>query len=313
MSDDSSHPAGPAPSTVRAASVSAPASAHDDSGREWRVLVDGALAGTVNMARDHALAAALRPGAGTVRFYRWRAATLSLGRNEPFTVGYRELLRDRPQMEVVRRPTGGRAVIHDRELTYAVALPARAFGGPRRAYRKVSEGLVKGLRQLGVPAQMASGRSLPPDAGPCFREAAAGEVVVGGRKIVGSAQVRIGDALLQHGSLLLVADQEPLLARTAVGAGGVAGWRAEPGGSGAGEEWKGGMHAEARNGEAGAVTLAEVLPEVPAWDRLVEALAGALAGTLAGRWGRGEMTAEEMRLAAGLEQRYDSREWTWRR
>ena len=287
----------------------------DDSSREWRVIVDPALAGAANMARDHALAAALRPGTGTVRFYRWRAATLSLGRNEPVTVRYRELLRDRPEMEVVRRPTGGRAVIHDRELTYAVGLPARAFGGPRRAYRRVSAGLVQGLRHLGVPASMAGGRSLPPDAGPCFREPAAGEVVVGGRKIVGSAQVRIGDALLQHGSLLLVADQEPLLARVGTGTGAerAAGWRPEPEGRGAGEGWRGGVHAEAAVAAAGPVTLAEVLPEVPAWDRLVEALAGALAETLGGRWGRGEMTAEETRLAVELEGRYHSREWTWRR
>ena len=160
---------------------------------------------------------------------------------------------------------------------------------------------------------MATGRALPPDAGPCFREPAAGEVVVGGRKIVGSAQVRIGDALLQHGSLLLVADQEPLLSRVAAGVGRSAGWRARSGGSGAEEGWRGGVHAAAATENFGPVTLAEVLPEVPAWDRLVDAFAGALAATLGGRWGRGEMTAAETRLAAGLEGRYDSREWTWRR
>ena len=277
----------------------------DDAAREWRVVVDAALSGAANMARDHALAAALRPGTGTVRFYRWRRATLSLGRNEPVTPAYRRFLRERPEAELVRRPTGGRAVIHDRELTYAVALPARAFGGPRRAYRKVSEGLVLGLRRLGAEARMAEGRSLPPDAGPCFRESAAGEVVVGGRKIVGSAQLRMGDALLQHGSLLLVADQEPLLAA----AGDGSRWEAS-----VEDRWQGGApDAGAEVGAAGAVTLAEVLAEIPPWERLVETLAETLAETLGGRWSRGGMTARELHLARKMEQRYASGEWTWRR
>ncbi len=241
--------------------------------------MDEPLTGVANMARDHALAAGLRPGTATLRFYRWNPATLSLGRNEPFTVGYRTFLRKRPDVDVVRRPTGGRAVLHDRELTYSVVLPARAFGGPRRAYRKINEALVEGLRRLGADAAMAGGRSLPPDAGPCFLEPAEGEVVVAGRKVVGSAQVRIGGAVLQHGSLLLVADQSPLFARV----------------------------------PTRPVTLSEVLGEVPAWPRLVEALSAGFAQALGGGWGPGGTTGREDALAAGFESRYASRVWTWRR
>lgn len=233
------------------------------------------------MARDHALAALARPGRGTVRFYRWETATLSFGRNEPVTVGYRKLLRNSRRMGVVRRPTGGRAVIHDREFTYSVVLPAHALGGLRLTYRRINQGLVRGLRHLGVDAGGAAGRPVAPDAGPCFLAAAEGEVVVRGRKLVGSALARIGDTILQHGSLLLVADQSALNA-----------------GAGAG---------------ARPITLAEVLGEIPAWGRLVDAMERGLAEEFGGNWARGEVTPEETAMAEKLETRYGSREWTWRR
>ena len=253
---------------------------------EWRVLVDDALPGTTNMARDHALAALVRPGQGTVRFYRWETATLSFGRNEPVTVGYRKLLRHSPRMGVVRRPTGGRAVIHDREFTYSVVLPAHAFGGLRLTYRRINQGLVQGLRRLGVDAGGAAGGPVAPDAGPCFLAAAEGEVVVRGRKLVGSALARIGDTILQHGSLLLVADQSALNAGAAAATAGAG---------------------------ARPITLAEVLGEVPAWGRLVDAMERGLAEEFGGSWARGKVTPEETAMAEKLETRYASREWTWRR
>ncbi len=268
-------------------------------GLSWRIVTDGALSGAANMARDHALAQALRPGTGTVRFYRWSPATLSLGRNEPVSAGYRDFLRRYPGIGVVRRPTGGRAVIHDRELTYAVAVPARAFGGPRQAYRKVTEGLVEGLRLLGADAVAAAGTTLPPDAGPCFMEPANGEVVVRGRKLVGSAQVRIGGAVLQHGSVLLVADQSPLLRETVSGNGAVV---AHTDGAGPG-----------LRAPAGAITLAEVLGEIPGWNRLVDAFSRGFARALGGGWAAGVLTKEEGRLARELADRYGSTAWTWRR
>lgn len=282
-----------------------------DEDLSWRILVDGALPGAVNMARDHALAAELRPGTATVRFYRWEPATLSLGRNEPFTTGYRCFLRSRPEVGVVRRPTGGRAVLHDGELTYSVVLPARTFGGPRGVYRRVNEGLVDGLRRLGVDASAASGRALPPDAGPCFLEPTDGEVTIRGRKVVGSAQVRIGQAVLQHGSLLLVADQNLLFAEA--GAMEVGG--ADPWPDVAATE-KGNRKDNNGNGLAPrlqAITLAEALGGVPPWTRLVKALSGGLSGSLRGCWAEGRMTEREARLATDYEKRYGSREWTWRR
>lgn len=269
----------------------------------WRVLVDRALPGTTNMARDHALALLARPGEATVRFYRWAAATLSFGRNEPVTVGYRQLLRRSPGMEAVRRPTGGRAVIHDRELTYCVVLPVRAFGGLRAAYHKINHGLLRGLRRLGVDAGGATGPAAAPDSGPCFLEPAEGEVVVRGRKLVGSAQARIGEAILQHGSMLLVADQSALFAGT--GARG-------PGGNGA-DSGRGTGIAPVSVAVGHSITLAEVLGEVPPWEGMVDAFERGFAAEFGGSWASGEMTREEIAMAAKLETKYGSPQWTWRR
>ncbi len=270
------------------------------------------------MARDHALAALARPGEGTVRFYRWASATLSFGRNEPVTVGYRELLRQSPGMEAVRRPTGGRAVIHDRELTYCVVLPVRAFGGLRAAYRKINGGLLRGLRRLGVDAGGAPGRAAAPDSGPCFFEAAEGEVVVRGRKLVGSAQARIGGAILQHGSMLLVANQSALFAGAdarGAGARGVggdgAGAREADGDGGDSGRLTGVVSAAATVGRP--ITLSEILGEVPPWESMVDAFRRGFAEEFGGLWARGEMTREEIAMAARLETKYGSPQWTWRR
>ena len=179
------------------------------AGLAWTLRVDGPLAGALNMARDHALALSLLPTSAVLRLYRWDRPTLSLGRNEPARGRYdREALR-RLRVDVVRRPTGGRAVLHWRELTYAVALPTRSLGGPRATYRWIHGRLARALASLGVPAEIAPDPAVspPPDAGSCFGAAAGGELTVRRRKLVGSAQVRLGGVVLQHGSILLEDDQ----------------------------------------------------------------------------------------------------------
>ncbi|MCE2398726.1 MAG: lipoate--protein ligase family protein [Gemmatimonadetes bacterium] len=253
----------------------------------WRILVDGPLPGAANMARDHALAELAGHGEAVLRLYRWSPATLSLGRNEPLGEIHRRLLASRLDVGVVRRPTGGRAVLHDRELTYGVAAPVGAFGGLRAAYRAINRAVVEGLGRLGVAAELAGPGALPPGAGVCFADSAEGEVVAGGRKLVGSAQRRIGDAFLQHGSLLLDDDQGALLAS-------------------AGED---------PQGEAGAdpATLADLLGAVPPWPVLTTALADGFAAALGGSWRRAAMTPAEVALSDRLLASYDSREWTRRR
>jgi lipoyl(octanoyl) transferase len=162
--------------------------------------------GAENMAIDvELLERADRTGEAFVRFYRFDPPCLSLGRNQA-AGAYDRAAVARLGVDVVRRPTGGRAVWHEHELTYAVAAPIATFGSLRAAYHAIHERLAMALRSLGTDATLASYRptARPPDRPfPCFTAAVGGEVIIGGRKIVGSAQVRRGGAFLQHGSILL--------------------------------------------------------------------------------------------------------------
>ncbi|MGE5801117.1 MAG: biotin/lipoate A/B protein ligase family protein [Gemmatimonadota bacterium] len=143
----------------------------------------------------------LRSGRAFLRLYRWDPATLSIGRNQHVVY---------EGVPVVRRPTGGAAVWHDDEVTYAVAAPIAIFGSLRRAYREIHARLASALRTLGVDARLADAPAVRPSDRPaaCFAAPAGGEILVGGRKLVGSAQVRKRDAFLQHGSVLLDGSQE---------------------------------------------------------------------------------------------------------
>jgi len=253
------------------------------------------------MAVDHALAACLSPGEAVLRIYRWSCATVSFGRNEPARNRYDPAAGRNAGVELVRRPTGGRAVLHDRELTYAAVLPLTARGGLRATYRLINRGLVEALRSMGVPAVMAEGRGSPAglDSGPCFDEPAPGEVTVAGRKLVGSAQARLEGALLQHGSLLIGAGQERLFALGATSEG----FRT------------GGCTVETeRYGRVESPTsLEEVLGQVPPWYDLVDAVISGLRGVAGGDWRRDELTERERVRSMELAERYASAEWTWRR
>ena len=169
--------------------------------------------GATNMATDEALLRRARETAETFyRVYGWARATVSLGRNQPARGRY-DLGRARArEVDFVRRPTGGRAILHDREITYSVAAPVSAFGSLRESYRTINRLLLEALHTLGVDAHEAepSSRAPAPSLAPCFHAPVAGELMAGGRKLVGSAQVRDGDAFLQHGSILLDDDQQLL-------------------------------------------------------------------------------------------------------
>ncbi len=122
-------------------------------GAVWRLVDTPPAPGAWNMAADEALAASVAGGGPPVlRVYRWSPACLSLGRNQPARGRYDVRALAERGIDVVRRPTGGRAVLHHRELTYAVAAPEALLGGPRRAYAAINAALVAGLRTLGVDA-----------------------------------------------------------------------------------------------------------------------------------------------------------------
>lgn len=187
---------------------------------EWRVLVEPqGRPGAENMALDQQLLEEVESrgdGVAYLRLYRWSPACLSLGRNERASARYDRHRIEKLRLPVVRRPTGGRAVWHDREVTYAVAAPLAAFGSLGESYRAIHFRLLCALRRLGVPATLSSGppRGARLDIGPCFSAAVGGEIVVNGNKLVGSAQVRARRAFLQHGSILLEGDQSVVLSVT---------------------------------------------------------------------------------------------------
>jgi lipoate-protein ligase A len=200
----------------------------------FRLLLDPPGSGAHNMAVDEALLGhARRTGEVVVRVYRWARPTLSLGRHQTAVELYDPARLAAEGVDVVRRPTGGRAVLHWREVTYAVAAPAGALappGAPLKAgYGRINRLLLHALRALGVGAAEAvpAGRAPRPDGAPCFEVPTGGELVVGGaetagddatraaRKLVGSAQWQEDGALVQHGSILLEDDQSRIPALAA--------------------------------------------------------------------------------------------------
>lgn len=180
----------------------------------WRLLDTGVQNAAWNMALDEALALACdeKPRA-TVRFYGWTRPTLSLGRFQ--SVGDVDLEEcARRDFEWVRRPTGGRAVLHDHELTYSVVAPIELLGeSVHRSHERISRALAVGLQKFGLKAEFASPRrGIRPYAptAACFAVPASVELTVQGKKVIGNAQMRTKKSLLQHGSIPITIDFDAL-------------------------------------------------------------------------------------------------------
>ena len=158
------------------------------------------------MARDASFLSDHRAGDDPIlRVYRWEPAAVTIGYNQNFSDFDADAL-ETAGFDLVRRPTGGRAILHADELTYAVigSSPGPVFGTSlHETYLKINEALLEFLRVLGIQADISEGesrdqmRSLV-----CFRSAGRHEVSVAGRKVIGSAQRRTGGVFLQHGSIL---------------------------------------------------------------------------------------------------------------
>lgn len=188
----------------------------------WRLLLAEPRSGAENMARDSALQArAARTGETVFSIYSWTRPTLSFGRHQPATGLYDiEKIRS-AKVDVVRRPTGGRAILHNHEVTYSVTAPVKDAAPLRETYSRINCILLDGLGRLGVGVEVASPseRAPAPSMRPCFETPGEGELVARGRKLVGSAQWRDERALLQHGSILVDDDQSSLPLFAAAGTG----------------------------------------------------------------------------------------------
>jgi len=179
---------------------------------DWRLLITSADNGPMNMAIDQAIMEAVAQDSvpPTLRLYAWEPPCLSLGYTQPFNdVDLARLAAS--GWDVVRRMTGGRAILHTDELTYSVAVRANdpiVAGDIVESYRRLSQALLACLRRLGATAEADKLTAPHPNAkGPvCFEVPSHYEITVSGRKLVGSAQVRKFGAVLQHGSIPLTGD-----------------------------------------------------------------------------------------------------------
>jgi lipoate-protein ligase A len=243
------------------------------------LLRDGASSGAWNMAVDEAMlwAHARDLAPPTLRFYAWQPHCLSLGR----------LQKEWPRaatdagFDIVRRPTGGRAVWHAREITYCAVVRAELLPPEARsvagAYRWLSDGFLSGLTRLGLPVEMAP-TGVRTAGSNCFAASAGCDFVAEGKKLIGAAQFRQQDTILQHGSLLLEVDE--------------AQWAAFAGGP-----------------MAGATSLSALDSTLDA-EVVTEALIAGFWEKAGGSWENEKLSARETRLANRLVEKYRDDAWT---
>jgi lipoate-protein ligase A len=181
--------------------------------QQWRLIITPPARGAWNMAVDESLLDAAGQGLALpcLRLYRWQPPCLSIGYAQPSNDV------DQYQLSIfgwdwVRRPTGGRAILHTDELTYSVVASLsepRVSGGVLESYQRLSKALLAALHSLGLPAEahpMPQSGSNQANAPVCFEIPSNYEIVIAGKKLIGSAQARRKDGVLQHGTLPLWGD-----------------------------------------------------------------------------------------------------------
>lgn len=254
----------------------------------WRWLHSGDAGGAEQMAVDVGLADRARAtGEATLRVYGWARPTLSFGRHEAVRARFDAATLAHDGVDAVRRPTGGRVLLHEGEVTYSVTAPADPSERLRDSFARINALLQRALARLGVTAhasQPDAGRpTMRPGRDACFAVPSAGELVVSNRKLVASAQLRDTGALLQHGSILLE-DRQPRIAALA---------------------------SVPMNETAPGATLRAALGRIVEPDEVHAALRGALELEV----GPVEPLdpAEAATFAASHRARFLDPEWTWRR
>jgi len=174
----------------------------------WRLIEDGAFPGAWNMAIDEALLEGAREsGVPVLRFYSWNPACVSIGRLQKVP----EVVT-KSTFDWVRRPTGGRAVLHQHEVTYCAVIPENYLAKENRsvigAYHWLSQGFIAGLETLDIQAELAPAHRGQQMADNCFSAPAQCDFVVDERKLIGAAQCRKYGIILQHGSILMHIDAQ---------------------------------------------------------------------------------------------------------
>jgi lipoate-protein ligase A len=246
------------------------------------------------MAVDEAILRAVAAGlvAPTLRFYAWEPACLSLGRGQSVADVDLQALQE-AGFDLVRRPTGGKAILHVDELTYSVVAPEaepRVTGGIVESYRRLSTGLVRGLERLGVMDIVADERAASRRTeGPvCFEVPSDYEITVGGQKLVGSAQMRAQGVVLQHGTLPLYGDIARICTFLVA-------------------------HPDPGRVRARATTVEEALGRLVTWDQAADAVAAGCADALNLHLEPGSLTNAERAWVQGLRaEKHAAAEWVQR-
>lgn len=265
----------------------------------WRVLYHPAQDGAANMAIDQAIMEAVGRGESppTLRFYAWEPACLSLGYAQHIDEVDPDRLIERG-WDIVRRPTGGKAILHTDELTYSVAAieahPIMA-GGILESYRRISDALLHGLSKLDVAAQMTTQDKAGKALGPvCFEVPSNYEVTAEGKKLIGSAQVRRRGTVLQHGTVPLYGDVTRICDVLVYENDLLRDW------------------ARTRVRER-ATTIETILGRIIDWQDVADAMLNGFRDTFQLSMLEGELTKTEIERAEELRDTvYDSIEWTRR-
>ncbi len=176
----------------------------------WKFIDSGINTGSYNMELDMMLARTLKSGQAILRLYRWKPYCISLGANQPEdSLNIEKVINDK--LDFVKRPTGGRAILHAEELTYSVIYPSNKNFSLNDLYKQVNLALKKGLVLFDEKLKEVSLEYTEPHfpsfykeekSAVCFAVSSRNEINYKGRKLVGSAQRNLGDVILQHGSIL---------------------------------------------------------------------------------------------------------------
>jgi lipoate-protein ligase A len=266
----------------------------------WRLLITPPARGAWNMAADEAILQHIGRGESlpTLRLYAWEPACLSLGHAQPFTDVDSRRLRERG-WEVVRRMTGGRAILHTDEITYSVIAPLnepRVEGSVLESYNRLAQALLLAVRNLGLSVEMKEGRANGNEAANpvCFEAPSAYEITVHGKKLIGSAQARRKEGVLQHGSLPLTGDLRRICRVLAF-------------------EDESAREAASRRLLARAATVESALGRAVDWETAAQTFVRAFEAALGIRFERGEMSPSELNTTERLvEEKYDHPRWTER-
>jgi lipoate-protein ligase A len=266
----------------------------------WRLLITPPASGAWNMALDEAILEHIGRGesAPTLRLYAWDPACLSLGHAQPFADVDTARLQERG-WDVVRRLTGGRAILHTDEITYSVIAPndePRVTGTILESYNRLAQALLLAVKKLDVPVEIKEGRA---ENGPrpnpvCFEVPSTYEITVDGKKLIGSAQARKKEGVLQHGSLPLTGDLARICQALVF-------------------ESESAREAAAARLLAKASTVESALGRAASWETAAQAFSQAFESQLGLKLERGELSRSELDRTDDLvREKYAHPSWTER-